>query len=80
MTPDEMREFDARVSDIAEAIVDSVRAGDDLGDVLSQALGTAAVRIGSLRGLTRARPGSWESHLVHRLAAQYVPHLRSVVR
>lgn len=73
MTPDESREYDARVSDITEAIVDSVRAGDDLGDVLSYALGMVANRVGGIERML-SRPGSWEADHVRRLAEQYVTH------
>lgn len=71
MNHDELREFDARVSDIREAIIDSVRAGDDLGDVLSLALGQAANRMRSIEALVAGRPGSWEADLIRRLAVQY---------
>ena len=71
MTPDEEREYGARVDDIRESMLDSLRAGDDFGDVLSQALGQAATRLGSVEALVESRPGSREADLVRRLAVQY---------
>lgn len=75
MNDDELREYEARVSDIREAIIDSVRAGDDLGEVLSVALGQAANRLGSRAALVAGRPGSWEADHVLRLAA---PHAQTL--
>lgn len=74
MTAADDREYAARVSDITEAIVDSVRAGDDLGDVLSYALGMVANRVGGIERMLARRPGSWEADHVRRLAEQYVTH------
>lgn len=74
MTPDEIREYQARVSDITEAIVDSVRAGDDVAGVLALALGTVANRVGGIEVVLARRPGSWEADLLRKLAEQYVTH------
>lgn len=56
---------------IAELIVMAARAGDDIGDSLSLALGSAADRLGSVAALVEARPGSWEADAVRQLAIQY---------
>lgn len=64
-------ESDDRVEALADAIVASVRAGDDFGDTLSLALGKAADRVGGVRALVAGRPGSWEAQDVLHLAAPY---------
>lgn len=71
MTADEEREATARIVDLVEDLVDVVRAGDDLGDVLSCALGQAADRVGGVEALVAGRPGSWEADHVRQLAEQY---------
>lgn len=65
------REIQEHVAAISAAILDSVRAGDDLGDVLSAALGSAADELGSVEALVAGRPGSWEAEHVRALAMQY---------
>jgi hypothetical protein len=59
----------AVVAEIAEAltaaIVRGARAGVDLGDALSTALGAAATELGGVSHVIAGRPGSWESqHLL----------------
>lgn len=56
---------------LAAAILTCVRAGDDLGDALSYALGTAANELGSVEALVAGRSGSWEASHVRALAVQY---------
>jgi hypothetical protein len=60
-----------RAHAIAAAIVKAVSEGDDLGDSLSLALGTAADELGSIEALVQGRPGSWEANHVRLLAVQY---------
>ena len=71
MTSPEERAALHRVQAIEDAVVAAVQAGDDLGDVLSLALGQAADRLGGYEALVAGRPGSWEADLVRRLAHQY---------
>lgn len=70
MSPDR-RPWDGRSAAVTAAVVASVRAGDDLGDLLSHALGTAARELGSVEALVATRPGSWEADHVRQLARQY---------
>lgn len=74
VTDEDAREARARMLDLVEDITDCVRAGDDLGDVLSAALGVVANRVGGIEDLVRARPGSWESEHIRRLAEPYAIH------
>ena len=60
-----------RVDQLRDAVLESVRAGDDFGDVLSAALGAAASTLGSVEALVEGRPGSWEADHVRQLAVQY---------
>lgn len=62
---------DVRARALTDAILACARAGDDLGDMLSFALGTAANELGSVSALVAGRPGSWEAYDVRHLAAQY---------
>lgn len=71
----ESSEAQARLLDLIEDITDVVRAGDDLGDVLSAALGVVANRVGGIEDLVAGRPGSWEAEHVRRLAEPYAAHL-----
>lgn len=50
------------------AILGSVMLGEDLGDVLSSALVSAAEVLGSVEALVAGRPGSWEAADIRHLA------------
>lgn len=67
----EAREARARLLDLT----DCARAGDDLGDVVSAALGIVANRLGGIEELVRGRPGSWEAEHIRQLAEPYAAHL-----
>jgi hypothetical protein len=62
---------DRRARQLADVIVASVAAGEDLGDVLARALGLAADRTGSVEALVARRPLSAEADFVRRLASRH---------
>jgi len=62
---------DRRAHELADVIVASVAAGEDLGDVLARALGLAADRLGSVTALVARRPMSYEADFVRGLALRH---------
>jgi hypothetical protein len=62
---------DQRARQLADVLVASVNAGEDLGDVLARALGLAADRLGSVEALVARRPLSYEADFVRQLALRH---------
>lgn len=54
---------------ITSALLDAHQAGDDIADLLADALARAAATLGSTEALLTHRPGSWEASDVRHLLA-----------